>query len=404
MAYIPESPFNNFLDYIAWRGDLPICRQIPYNTFDSLVFARFSYLNFQAIGYGDIESIKSLCKEVVKLPDNRFLLLEDRALAKALIKAERYKNLAVTDIVINNDPQTEKQFGAVTIMLPDNELHISYLGTDDTLFGWKEDFNMTFMEQIPSQKDALAYLYHIAEKYPEHKLRLGGHSKGGNLAMFAALSCSTKLQQRIISVDNYDGPGFDHDRVEFNKNPEILAKITSYFPQESMIGRLLDHEEPSIVVESVETGLMQHDVYSWRIDPKGFIKIKDAKQIKYVLNKSLRAWLNECTLEQRKTVINAVYEALVSADYDTLSAIRKHPVKAVPSFIKAYRSGTTVEERKEINQIIKAFLRNYISIRQSNDKDAARANKQAHKENAIARKAKNRARLKSGQDIPKAFF
>ena len=168
--------------------------------------------------------IGSLSYELAKLSDDKFLLADDRELAKATAHAVRYKDLAVTDIVINNDPEAEKQFGAITILLPNNTLYISYLGTDDMLFSWKEDFNMTFMDTIPSQIDGLAYLNHIAEKFPKYKMLLGGHSKGGNIAMFAALSADKSIQERIISIDNFDGPGFDQDRAQFRKNPEISAE------------------------------------------------------------------------------------------------------------------------------------------------------------------------------------
>ena len=404
MENIPESPFNNFIDYINWRGDIPLCDQFPINTLDRAVFARFSYLNFCAVGYGEIENFNSLAREVAKLSDDKFLLAEDRTLAKLMITANRYKDLVVTDIVINNDPETEKQFGAITILLPNKELYISYLGTDDSLFGWKEDFNMTFMDTIPSQIDGLEYFHHIAKKFPEHRIYLGGHSKGGNIAMFAALSVDTELQKRIIAIDNFDGPGFDQDRARFNKNPEILAKITSYFPQESMVGRLLDHDESVRIVESVEAGLMQHDMYSWRVEFLDFIDVKNVKQVKYVLNKSLRAWLRDSTIEQRKFFVDSIYEAIIAADYNTLSAIRKNPIRAMPAIYKAYKSGTTPEERKEILKIAKIFIKNYMTIRKANSKEHTRNNKNAHKANTAAKKAKNKAALKSGKSIPKAFF
>ena len=404
MAFVPDLPFNNILDYIDWRGDIPISAQFPINLLDRAIFARYSYLDFRSIGYGEIESIGSLSRELVKLPDNKFLLPDDRRLAQATIKAARYKGLAITDIVINYDPEIEKQFGAITILLPNNELYISYLGTDDLIFSWKEDFNMTFMSTIPSQIDGLAYLEHIAEKFPKHKIMMGGHSKGGNIAMFAAFSASAEIQDRIISVDNFDGPGFDQDRAQFHKNPKILQKVTSYFPQESMVGRLLDHEETVRTLESVETNIMQHDLYSWRVKNLDFVDVKGPKQVKYVLNKSLRAWLRDCTLEQRKLFIDSIYEAVVAADFDKLSDIRKNPIRAVPAIYKAYKSGTTPEERKEVTKVAKIFLNNYLAIRKSNDKEYQIQNKNAHKANAAARKAKNKALIKAGRKVPKAFF
>ncbi len=404
MDHIPESPFNSFLDYITWRGDIPISDQFPINLIDRVIFSRFSYLNFEAIGYGEVETIKSLSTECAKLPLDKFLLAADRDLAQAMIDAPRFNQLAVTDIVINSDPESEKQFGAITILLPNNELYISYLGTDDNLFGWKEDFNMTFMETIPSQLDGLAYFRHVAAKYPKHKIYVGGHSKGGNLAMFAALSVEKELQDRIIAVDNFDGPGFFWERSNFNKNPEILAKITSYFPQESIFGRLLDHEEETVIVESVEAGIMQHDVFSWRVEHTDFIYAKKVKQVKYVLNKSLRAWLEGCSLDQRKFFIDCVYEAVIAADFSTLSSIRKNPVRAVPAIYKSYKSRTTPEERKEVKAIVKVFINNYLAIRKANSKEHTLQNKNAHKANTAAKKAKNKAAAKAGKKITKAFF
>lgn len=404
MAFIPETPFSNILDYINWRGDIPISAQFPINILDRAIFARYSYMNFNAIGYGDVETIGALSYELAKLSDDKFLLADDRELAKATAHAVRYKDLAVTDIVINNDPEAEKQFGAITILLPNNTLYISYLGTDDMLFSWKEDFNMTFMDTIPSQIDGLAYLNHIAEKFPKYKMLLGGHSKGGNIAMFAALSADKSIQERIISIDNFDGPGFDQDRAQFRKNPEIMQKITSYFPQESMVGRLLDHEETVRIVESVEVNIMQHDLYSWRVENLDFVDVKNVKQVKYVFNKAMRAWLHDCTIEQRKFFIDSIYEAVIAADYNKLSDIRRNPLKAAPAVYKAYKSGTTPEERKEITKIAKIFINNYLEIRKNNDKEYQIQNKKAHKSNAAARRAKNKALLKAGKKVPKAFF
>ena len=251
---------SNIIDYIKWRGDLSFS-QAPINEIDNIILARFSYLPFKYIELNDMETIESISNKMKDFDIERFLWDDDKEFIQILGQANRYKNLKTLNYVEIFDGAAEKQFAAITIMLPNKISYISFRGTDSSLVGWKEDFNMGFMENVPSQKEAVNYLNNIAKKNRD-KLIIGGHSKGGNLAVYSAIFCEDKIKNRIERVINADGPGFDKSVIQTENYKKILNKIETYIPQSSIVGRLLEHEEEYQVVKSIQKGVMQHDIYS----------------------------------------------------------------------------------------------------------------------------------------------
>ena len=218
----------NINDYLKWRGDIKISKDYPFNEVDSMILARFSYLLFSKIKMNKIETIGNISLKMKDFPDNEFLYNGDKELITNLGTSLRFKNLKVTDYVENNNKAREEQFGAITIHLSLKELYISYLGTDMSIIGWKEDFNMGFMDTVPCQIEGLDYLHKISLKYPSKKIRIGGHSKGGNVAIFAAITAPKRIQMKITKVYNYDGPGFSKEIIDKYENPDILKKIETY--------------------------------------------------------------------------------------------------------------------------------------------------------------------------------
>ena len=179
--------------------------------------------------------------------------------------------MKATKFVNKIEVENEKQFSAITIIMPDNTLYVSFRGTDNTIVGWKEDFNMSFKSHIASQISAKEYLNMIAELYPNKKIRVGGHSKGGNIAVYSAIFATPQIRDRIINVYNNDGPGFCEDILETQEYQEMINKVHTYIPQSSIIGRLMNHKEKYTIIESTQKGIMQHDLYSWQILGKEFI-------------------------------------------------------------------------------------------------------------------------------------
>ena len=261
----------NIFDYIQWR-DLSI-EKVEFNEIDNLILARLSYFPLDGVVNGEEEiSITEAYEKYEKLENKgRILQQEDTTLFPILAKSTRFGKMKLTNYINKIDPKQEKQFSAVTILMPDNTIYVAYRGTDNTIVGWKEDFNMSFSELVPAQTDAANYLNNIAYKY-KNNIRVGGHSKGGNLAVYAAAFCDTEIQDRIINVYNNDGPGFCDKIINSKQYQNIIKKVHTYIPQSSIIGRLLNHQEEITILKSTQTGIMQHDLYTWQVLGGEFVK------------------------------------------------------------------------------------------------------------------------------------
>ena len=268
---------SNIIDYVKWRGDLTL-KESEFNEIDSLVLNRFSYFPLDnLIKENEKITIKELSEKFQKTDKAKLKILweEDEDLFIEIGKSKRFGDMQALEYTNKIEPETEEQFSATTIILPDNTIYVSYRGTDNTVIGWKEDLNMSFKSHIASQKDAKEYLENIAKKYPTKKIRTGGHSKGGNLAVYASIFANNKIQKRIINVYNNDGPGFNEDITNTEEYKNMINKVTTYIPQDSVFGMLLNHEEKYKIVQSTAKGLMQHDVYSWQVLGKNFIVLKE---------------------------------------------------------------------------------------------------------------------------------
>lgn len=241
----------NIFDYIKWR-DIEIAK-VEFNEIDNLILSRFSYLPLDGVISPNEEITIKEAYERTKIlgTTGRTLQAEDIDLYSTLANSIRFGKLKITEFINKIDTIQEKQFSAVTIILPDDTIYVAYRGTDYSIVGWKEDFNMSFKEQVPSQIDAVEYLENIAKKY-KCKIRVGGHSKGGNLAVYASAFCKPETQKRIIKVYNNDGPGFSEKIVNSEGYKRILKKVHTYIPQTSIIGRLLNHQEKTTILKSTQ--------------------------------------------------------------------------------------------------------------------------------------------------------
>ena len=350
----------NINDYLLWRGDIPFSKKYPFNEIDSMILARFSYLLFDKIEMNQIETIEDISKKMKDFDNEEFLYNGDKELITNLGESERFKKLIVTDFVSNNDKENEKQFGAITIHLSNKELYISYIGTDKTINGWKEDFNMAFMENVPCQIEGKKYAEKIAKKYRNRKIRIGGHSKGGNVAIYSAITVEKQIQDKIIKIYNYDGPGFNKNIFDKYENDEIINKIETYIPQESVIGRILNHKEKTTIVLSTEKGILQHDIYSWQILKNDLIKVEKNTNISENIDKTLTDWLENTTNEQRKIFIDAVFELFYSTEADTFIEIYNNLRESIPKILKKYRE-ISEEDKKIITDMIKIIVKSYIN-------------------------------------------
>lgn len=346
----------NILDYITWRGDLTF-KQSELNEVDSLILSRFSYFPLDGLFFEDKKiTIKDAYSRALSIgiEERRILQIEDKDLFPALANSKRFGELYITNYINKVDKEEEKQFAAVTIILPDNTLYVSYRGTDNTLVGWKEDFNLSFSSDVPSQHDAVKYLEDIA-KHSKKKIRIGGHSKGGNLAVFATIFCQDKVKKQILEVYNHDGPGMSSDVIETSQYKDIIHKVHTYVPQSSVIGRLLYHEEKYTVIKSIQTGLMQHDLYSWQVIGNKFVSLDEVTNGSEIVDKVIKSWLNGVTSTQRAEFINILYQIFCATEAETLNELTTNWFRNAGKLLKAYKT-TDEESKKIISQTLSAIL------------------------------------------------
>ncbi len=318
----------NILDYLAWRGDLPFSAA-PFNEVDNLILSELAFVDFAGVLPEDFSETVTLREASRLLSEYReadrvelgVLLPKDLdPLLQKAAESERFGGIALAGYESRIDPASQLQFAAVTMLLGDGTVFISYRGTDDTLVGWKEDFNMSFLSVVPAQTYAVRYLDRIAALYPQ-ELRLGGHSKGGNLAVYAAACASLDTQKRILCVYNNDGPGFLREFLDSAGYARIRDRVRTIVPQTSIVGMLLEHECAYTVVKSTNNGIFQHDGFSWEVLGTGFIVLDDRTSESKLVDRTLKAWVASIVPEERERFVEALYQILSSTSAETLSDI-----------------------------------------------------------------------------------
>lgn len=316
-------------DYLTWRGDLTF-RAAPFCEVDSLILSMFSYLDMKDIvptldEEGDISVWAAAKAFLARYPDPKktkmgVLIPKDIVkMMKAMRSTKRFGTLRMSGFVNIIDPETELQFSAVTFLLNDGTAVVTYRGTDDTLVGWKEDMNMCFLPVVPAQLKAVEYLSTVAEKH-KGKFILTGHSKGGNLAVYAAVHSDAAIRERIMAVYSNDGPGFGKNILDDSDYLEMRPRINNLVPQSSVVGMLLEHDENFTVVKSRQkVGLLQHNGLSWEILGNSFIHLKDVTPDSRKLDRTVNQWIRDMTPEQREEFAEAVYQLFSVEGAQTLT-------------------------------------------------------------------------------------
>ena len=311
----------DIFDYLLWRGDLSL-EAVPLNAVDTLILSELSYLDLTGLVPGDFPHpvpLRVTADAMLAMPDaeKRVRVKKDLDLLAACGQAPRFRDLRLLFYRSELLPEKQSQFAAVTWLLPKGEALITYRGTDLTLTGWKEDFNMSFQSSVPAQEKALWYLEAFARVHTG-PLILAGHSKGGNLAVYAAARCQSGVRDRIQAVYNHDGPGFQASVLADPGFREIMPQVRTFVPQSSVVGMLLEHEEPYSVIRSRQLSLLQHDPYSWEVQGGDFIRMEEIDANSRFLDSTIKAWLAQTTLEERNAFVDAVYELLSLGQSDDL--------------------------------------------------------------------------------------
>lgn len=303
----------NILEYLLWRGDLTL-EQSPFQAVDGLVLTCLSYTYFDMLFKENPArriSIRNAANELLALPEGTVRVRDeiDLELLRLAGKSRRFAHMELCYYINHVDVTKEAQFSAISIIMKEDTVFVACRGTDSALVGWKEDLNMSFLDQVPAQVAAAKYLEYVAGK-GFGEIWLGGHSKGGNLVIFAAAHVPEAVQERIQKIYNYDGPGFRENTLQKEGYQRIQPKIRTYVPQWSMVGMIFQYQEEYQVVDSAHKGILQHDPYSWEVLGTRFVYLDGIDESSRILNQAVMEWLNGLTIEQRHKFVEAVYELL----------------------------------------------------------------------------------------------
>lgn len=330
----------NLFDYMKWRGDLSFSAS-PLNDIDALIFAELSYVPFDGItGCDSAEgiTISSAADEFFKTHDPYSTDL-GAIVPSAIVtmfyemaRCDRFKNVVVSNYVNKTSTERGEQFSAITLKISDKETYVAFRGTDDTVVGWEENFNMALYSPVPAQKSAVMYL-NAVETGRGKKIYVGGQSKGGNLAVYAAVKCNLGVEKYVASVYNFDGPGFSREFFNAEDYSSEAKKIKNVFPEQSVVGMLFEHTNDYVVVKSTNSGLWQHDSLSWQVEGTDFVTAPELSAQSREFDGAFSDWLASLSEEERKVIIPTIFDTMYSTDSSTLTELKEKKNDTLKAFI-----------------------------------------------------------------------
>ncbi len=263
---------DSIIDYVKWLGEFPITTK-KFNEVDAIVLSALCYVDFTD-GLAGRESMR--LSEYEGDPYEAKICLtayiqENRELLDAAIHSERFGTMEITHYEQLYRPEVPIQFAAVTYKLKDFTF-VAYRGTDSTLTGWREDFMLTFTRSN-AQEEARRYLNMILEETEGNAqsaasenvaqntgietgaatvkstrkksakapaFYIGGHSKGGNHAIYSACMLPDEQLSRITRIYCLDGPGFCDEVLDPGLLTRIDAISVRIMPKFCIVGKLFE--------------------------------------------------------------------------------------------------------------------------------------------------------------------
>jgi hypothetical protein len=365
---------GTIIDYLDEYGDCSFA-DMPLNDVDSLLLCQLAYLKFDGLvpdaesrgEFVTIEDINNSKNKDNLFADERYEH-DNRALFEGIVSGRRYRNMLVGCYVNLVDTEWETQFSAVTFIMDDGTVYVAFRGTDETIVGWKEDFNMAFMSPIPGQKYSVRYLNGVADRI-QSDFYVGGHSKGGNLAMYSAMYCDENVRRRIKKVYSMDGPGFRPEILSGGKYEDIADKVVKILPHSSLVGMLFERDIHFQVVESITYGIAQHNPYTWRVEQGDFVREEELGEGAKLMDDTLNEWILSLSEEQLHAFVDTFYQIICASqaqDLIELSNDRKKSLNAVRMAAKdvdAQTQSVIKEIFKSLFEIFRLHMERRVSVR-----------------------------------------
>lgn len=369
----------NLFDYLAWRGDLPVAAD-GFNDIDAVILSRLSYLPFDGIVsdcFQNYTTVSQAADRMFSEGEPSFLWEGDDRLMKELAQSERFCGMKLSGYVNRVDDERQMQFAALLITIDEGTRFVSFRGTDNTIVGWQEDFNLFFTFPLASQFEAKRYWEEAADRFGG-SFYLGGHSKGGNLAVYAASFCAEALQDKITAVYSMDGPGFELEHMKDSGFERIKDRIHTYVPQSSIFGMLLEHEESYTVIQSSQRGFLQHDVYSWEVERTSLVKLDEVNGTSVFFDRTLTRFIANMPPEERKAFTEEIFGILRSTEEMTFDEMADNWLRDTGKIFRTLK-GLDASSRSmlasKLLQLVKAAGKNVSALKPA-PKDKKKAKKE----------------------------
>lgn len=339
-------------DYVKWRGDLSFS-QSGFGAVDGAILSVLTFIDFDALGGGEDISIGEASAEYC--PGEEYdsvdfgLIIHAYKINKLFCecgRSKRFSKIVATDYVEHTDEKECVQFAAVCFHLGKDRMVVAFRGTDDSVVGWKEDCCLSYMEEIPAQRMAIEYLERIAEKYPEKRFYVVGHSKGGNMGFYSCLKCSAAVSRRIIHAYSYDGPGLSSALISCDRYRLMKNRLELYLPDSSFIGTMFRRVEHFAVVKSPVAGLFQHDPFNWEVSGAEFVTQAELSPTGKMNAERFRERMEQINPKDRCEVVEAVFGAIASSGIKTLSELREGGFGKALAMLRKY--GSYDKEKREL--------------------------------------------------------
>lgn len=325
-------------DYLKWRGDL-LFQERACNEIDNLILSELSYIEMEGIA-PDLKSnerisLSEVPEQYLKLGYDQSETLNDPLpLLKAAVNTKRYTGIKLGNYVNKISTQRHLQFSATTFYLDDEHIFVAFRGTDDTLVGWREDFSISYLSETPGQKEAVSYLNKVLEQ-TDKQVIVGGHSKGGNLAIYASAFCNPDKKALISKVYSNDGPGFNSKVTSLAEYKDNLHKVEMIIPEDSIIGMLLSNKDKKKIIKSSATGGGQHHPYTWLVEGTSFVEADGQSSSGIFWDKVLDQWIEGLNDEEREIFTSSLFDSMEEAGLNTLSDINENKLESYTAVIKA---------------------------------------------------------------------
>ena len=313
-------------DYLDWRGDIPF-DAAALNEVDEYILSKIGMLDLRGIVPEDGAFVplgEALARYFADGGATRLGLISSRRLVPAIRRlpdTARFGDLALALFCDHTSTEQNEQFSALTVRTPDGRIYITFRGTDDSIVGWKEDLLLTVMDAVPAQRDAAVYLARAAALFPG-ELRLSGHSKGGNLAVYAAATAEKSVQERIVSVASFDGPGFLPEFLETPGYRAICPRTRRLIASYTMVGSLMFQAVEPEIAESRSFLGGSHDGFTWHVEaPDHFRRCAEVSPTSRIFEKTMKSVLLGLSVEERRAFIEDFFGILETTGADTLTGL-----------------------------------------------------------------------------------